>query len=347
MNIHVILHWMPNYKKGDEFMDDNFLEVKNIKKYFMVENEIFKKASTKYLHAVDEISFAIKKGSILGVVGESGSGKSTLGRCVLKLLDIDSGEIFFEGKNITSLSGKEQRELRKNMQMIFQNPYSSFNPSMTLGSSLREVCSVYKFSKSETKERIENLLAMANLTPDVLDRKPNELSGGQLQRMAIVRALILNPKFIVADEPVSALDVSVQAQVLNLLMDIVKEYGLTMMFISHELTVVEHLCDEVAVMYLGKIMEIAPAEELFKDIKHPYTEALLAAKPKDHPADEKEVRLLEGEIPSAINVKPGCRFAGRCPYAQVVCSDPVTPSLREVSPGHYVACHFPLNTTTK
>lgn len=294
----------------------------------------------RYLHAVDDVSFEIEKGAIFGVVGESGCGKSTLGRCLLRLTELSSGSISFGGSDITNLGSHALKPFRRQMQMVFQNPFSSFNPKHTIGGSLREVCRVYHLDKSASEERIRKLLELIRLPQDVLHRHPDELSGGQLQRLAIERTLLLSPEFIVADEPVSALDVSVQAQILNLICDLREELGLTMLFISHELTIVEHLCGAVAVMYLGKVVEKAPTEELFHHVLHPYTKALISAKPRETPDQQTNRIILEGDVPSAIEVPKGCRFASRCPSCFQGKCDQIEPELTEVAPGHWVACHL-------
>lgn len=324
--------------------NDLILNAQGIRKYFPVgTGRRFLAKNAHYLHAVDDISIQIRRGEIYGVVGESGSGKSTLGRCLLGLYGIDQGTMEFDGQRIDTLNKEEKRQIRKKMQMVFQNPYSSFDPSKSLGSTFSEVGKVH-FMGTERKKfekRVEELLELMKLPADILNRRPRELSGGQLQRCAILRALLLNPDFIVADEAVSALDVSVQARILNLLMDLREQLGLTILFISHELTVVEHVCDTVAVLYLGAIMEVAPTEELFSHIAHPYTQALLAAKPREHPLEIREDIAMMGEIPSAVDIPEGCRFAGRCRYCQDVCIQQ-TPRLKEISEGHFAACHFPL-----
>lgn len=312
-------------------MEEEIIRVENLKKHF--------KTGKKLLHAVDGVSLSIQKGQIFGVVGESGSGKSTLGQCVLRLLSIDEGQVYFQGKEITHLHQRELKQMRRSMSMVFQNPFSSFNPKMTIGNALREVGMVHKMEKSSIDDRMDQLLGYISLGTDILARHPNELSGGQLQRLGIARALMLEPVFVMADEPTSALDVSIQAQILNLLVKLKENLGLTMMLISHELTVVEHVCDVVAVMYLGRIVELAPAVALFGDIGHPYTSALMAAKPIDHPADRGLRQLLQGDMPSAFDIPKGCRFHPRCPeYVKDLC-DRDEPELRELSPSHYVACH--------
>jgi peptide/nickel transport system ATP-binding protein/oligopeptide transport system ATP-binding protein len=263
-----------------------------------------------------------------------------LGRCILRLTDITDGEIYFEGENISHLKQNDLKKYRRKMQMVFQNPFSSFNPSMTITQSLNEIGNVFHMEKDDTKKRISELMEYIRLPQDVLQRRPNELSGGQLQRLAIARALILDPDFIMADEPVSALDVSVQAQILNLLLDLRDSLNLTMAFVSHELTVVEHICDVVMVMYLGSIVEIAPTNELFKNILHPYTKALISAKPKENPEQETKRIILEGEARSAMDNVQGCKFAPRCRNCKKGKCDTEIPQLREISKGHFAACHF-------
>ncbi|HJA66559.1 oligopeptide ABC transporter ATP-binding protein [Lachnoclostridium sp. An169] len=323
-------------------MAEKLIEVKNIRKYFRVDGGKLDKAKARYLHAVDYVSFSVRKGEIFGIIGESGSGKSTIGRCLLRFIDIDSGEIWYEGEKISDLSVKQMKPYRKKMQMIFQNPLASFNPKKTIGASFREIGKVYKVSKDEMEARISEWVNYINLSEDVLSRLPKELSGGQLQRLAIARALLVQPDFLLADEPVSALDVSVQAQVLNLMINLKKEKGQTIVFISHDLTVVRHVCDKVAVVYLGVIVEMGKTEDVYKNVLHPYTQALISAKPKEHPLEKKERILLEGEIPNAINVQEGCRFANRCPrFKEGLCSNR-TPKLKNMGGGHYVACHYPI-----
>ena len=318
-----------------------FISVRDLKKYFCLDNYKLAKAKTRYIHAVDDVSFDIYKGEIFGIIGESGSGKSTIGRCVLKLIDVDSGEIYFDGKNITHVSRKEQQELRSRMQMVFQNPLASFDPKKTIRFSLEESAKVHKIKPEVYKARVKQLMEYIALPEDLLTRYPKDLSGGQLQRLAIARALMLEPDFILADEPVSALDVSVQAQILNLMIDLKENLGQTMLFISHDLNVVRHLCDRVAVVYLGVIVEMGPIDEVYSNVMHPYTQALISAKPKEHPLQQKEQILLKGDIPTAIDVAEGCRFASRCSrYKHGLC-DHRTPKLKDMGNGHFVACHYP------
>ncbi len=324
-------------------MSEPFISVKNIKKYFSLDDYKVAKSKVRYVHAVDYVSFDIQRGEIFGIIGESGSGKSTIGRCILRLIDIDSGEIYFDGTDITHMGKKEMNALRPRMQMVFQNPLASFNPKKTLRFSLEESARIHKIKTEEYKKRLSQLMEYIGLSEDMLSRYPSGISGGQLQRLAIVRALMLSPDFILADEPVSALDVSVQANILNLMLDLKNDYNQTILFISHDLNVVRHVCDRVAVVYLGAIMEMGPVEEVYAHVHHPYTEALISAKPKEHPLSEKEHILLEGDIPNAIDIKEGCRFAGRCRYFREGLCSHRTPKLREIGNGHFAACHFPIN----
>lgn len=322
-------------------IDNNhvILEVSDLKKYYPTGSGSLFGKQKQMLRALDGVTFEIRKGEIFGVVGESGCGKSTLGSSVLRLIDIDSGSVMFDGTDITHMTRKELKDIRRNMQMIFQNPFSSFNPKQSIGSALREVATVHGIKGDETEEKIKTLLDYISLPEDILSRSPGELSGGQLQRLAIARALILDPKFIVADEAVSALDVSVQAQILNLMVDLRKKLHLTMMFISHEMTVIEHLCDTVAVMYLGKIVEKAQTDELFRNIRHPYTQALMSAIPKADPDIDKKRIILEGDVQSAIDIPKGCRFASRCRNCTEKCRES-EPELKDIGNGHFVACHL-------
>ncbi len=313
--------------------EHKIIEVRNLKKYYP--------SGSKTLKALDGVSFDICEGEIIGIVGESGCGKSTLGRSILRLFPVTEGEIIFDGTDISKMNRRQLKPYRKNMQMIFQNPYSSFNPKQRIGSALTEVGKVYGMTDQEIQKKLSQLLEYIRLPEDMLQRSPGELSGGQLQRLAIARALILNPAFIVADEPVSALDVSVQAQILNLITDLRKKLRMTMLFISHEMTVVEHICDQVAVMYLGKIVEMAPTKELFAHIRHPYTQALMSAIPKADPEEKKERIILEGDIPNAIDLPAGCSFASRCRYCTQECREK-TPELTMTGSGHQVACHHPI-----
>lgn len=313
-------------------MDNIILEIKNLKKYFPT--------GSGYLHAVDDVSFSIEYGKTLGIVGESGCGKSTLGRVILHLLELTDGEIYFEGKDITHPTKKELHELRKNMQMIFQDPFSSINPRMSVSEIIGEPLKIYKAydSEKEYRERVSEIMETVGLAERLANAYPHELDGGRRQRIGIGRALALNPKFIVCDEPVSALDVSIQAQILNLIKKLQKEREITYIFITHDLSVVKHISDDIAVMYLGMLVEKSGAKELFKYNLHPYTKALLAAIPRPKIGANKNRILLKGEITSPINPGKMCRFASRCQYATEQCYQEV-PELEEVLPQHFVACH--------
>ena len=306
-----------------------FLEVNHLKKYFEVG------AGTN--HAVDDVSFKIEKGHTMGIVGESGCGKSTLGRTIIRLLDATDGQVLLDGEDITNAKGKELRRLREKVSIVFQDPYSSLNPRFCVDETIREPLEEAKrFSRLEIDQRTEELMDLVGIEDRLRMAYPHEMDGGRRQRVGIARALALNPQFIMCDEPVSALDVSIQAQVLNLLMDLQEKFGLTYMFVTHDLSVVRHISDDICVMYLGQLVETCPSETMFAQPLHPYTKALLSAIPSidlDNPMRRVE---LKGEITSAINPKPGCRFAPRCPYACERCHQPQV--LEEVEPGHFVSC---------
>ena len=320
------------------------LQVENLVKYFPVSESrgIFKR-QTRVVHAVDDISFHIFKGETLGLVGESGCGKSTAGRTILQLYRPTSGRVTFKGMDLVNMPPEELRKIRRKMQMIFQDPYASLNPRMTVGEIVGDPLLVYKDGKnrSEIDNRVAELLRLVNLNPAYINRYPHEFSGGQRQRIGIARALALQPELIVCDEPISALDVSIQAQIVNLLVELQRQLNLTYLFISHDLSMVRHICDRVVVMYLGKMVELAPRNDFYHNPLHPYTQALLSAVTIPDPDIEEKRRriILKGEIPSPIDPPSGCRFRTRCPIAMPVCAES-EPALRELTPGHFAACHF-------
>jgi oligopeptide transport system ATP-binding protein len=318
--------------RAEEGGREELLRVRGLFKHFPLQG------SDEVVRAVDGVTFEIFRGETLGLVGESGCGKSTVGRCLLRLIEPTRGEINFDGRDVRALGGDELRRLRREMQIIFQDPYASLNPRLRVRDIVSEPLVVHGLGdKEERRERVADLLRKVGLDPDYMNRYPHEFSGGQRQRIGIARALALNPKLIVADEPVSALDVSVQAQVINLLEDLQGEFELTYLFISHGLAVVEHISDRVAVMYLGRIVEVAPAEELYANPLHPYTRALLSAIPIPDPTRKRDRIVLKGDVPTPINPPQGCRFHTRCPEAVPECAQ-IDPDLREVAPGHTVAC---------
>ena len=323
-----------------ENKNDVILEVKNLCKYFPANKGLFSKNS--FVKAVDNVSFSIKRGETLGLVGESGCGKTTTGRTILKLYEPTSGQIIFNGQDITGLSEKKMVFLRKNMQMIFQDPYASLNPRMTVGDIIGEAIDIHSlFKGKEREDRIRYLLNKVGLNGSHINRYAHEFSGGQRQRIGIARALAVQPDFIVCDEPISALDVSIQAQVINMLEELQEEFGLTYLFIAHDLSMVKHISTHIGVMYLGQMVEKGPADDVYTKPKHPYTKALLSAVPIPDPKVAKTNKriVLEGDIPSPIDPPPGCRFKGRCKEAMKVCGE-INPELREVEPGHFVACHL-------
>ncbi|MTI95143.1 MAG: dipeptide ABC transporter ATP-binding protein [Firmicutes bacterium] len=316
------------------------IRVENLKKYFPITAGIFSR-TVGHVKAVDDISFEIMPKETLGLVGESGCGKTTTGRTVLKLLEPTEGDVYFKGKNVFEMNNKELRDIRKEVQIIFQDPFGSLNPRMKVGDAIGEALLEHGITKTpkETMERVKHIMEVCGLAPFHYRRYPHEFSGGQRQRIGIARALILNPQFIVADEPISALDVSIQAQIINLLEDLQEEFGLTYLFISHDLSVVKHICDRVGVMYVGKMVELAPKKELYDEPLHPYTQALLSAVPVMDPTVTKERIILKGDVPSPSNPPSGCRFHTRCPYKMDICVEQ-EPEFREARPGHFVACHL-------
>lgn len=328
--------------KVDSKGREALLKVRGLKKHFPITSGFILQREVGAIKAVDGLDFDVFKGETLGLVGESGCGKSTTGRTILQLYRPTAGSVIFEDTDLTELKGEAMRKMRRRMQMIFQDPYASLNPRMSVGRIISEPLYVHNVgTPSERVERVQYLMQKVGLNPYFVNRYPHEFSGGQRQRIGIARALALNPSLIVADEPISALDVSIQAQVVNLLQDLQQELGLTYIFIAHDLSMVRHICDRVAVMYLGKIVELAPADELYTNPLHPYTQALLSAVPVPDPLAEKARQriILKGDVPSPANPPVGCNFNTRCPVATDVCFHE-EPELQEVSPGHFVACHL-------
>jgi oligopeptide transport system ATP-binding protein len=320
---------------------EDLLVVRNLKKYFPIKRGVFQR-TVGYVQAVDGVSFTVKRGETLGLVGESGCGKSTTGKAILQLDRPTAGEVYVDGEDLVKLKGEKLRQMRRKMQIIFQDPYASLNPRMTVGDIIGEPLEVHSAVKGKEKEaRVKELLKLVGMNPSFVTRYPHEFSGGQRQRIGIARALALNPSFVVCDEPIAALDVSIQAQVVNLLKDLQKKFNLTYLFIAHDLSMVRHISDRVAVMYLGRIVEIADWKTIYDDPKHPYTQALLSAIPIPDPVIEAQRKriILEGDVPSAANPPKGCRFNTRCPIRQERCFQD-DPELREIVAGHWAACHF-------
>ena len=320
-------------------MAEPLLEVRGLKKHFPIKKGLLSR-TVGHVRAVDDVSFSVQPGEVLGLVGESGCGKTTTGRCILRLIEPTAGSVRFLQRELTTLGKRDMRAMRREIQIIFQDPYSSLNPRLTVGSMLAEALTIHKLARGRAvRERVAELLALVGLHPDHARRYPHEFSGGQRQRIGVARALAVSPKLIVADEPVSALDVSIQAQIINLLRDLQRKMGLAYLFIAHDLSVVEFISDRVAVMYLGKIVELAAATELYAQPRHPYTQSLLSAIPVPDPEAKRERIVLKGDVPSPARPPSGCHFHPRCFMARENCKTEV-PVLRELSPGHWVSCHY-------
>lgn len=333
---------MDNQHEKTSKNKEALLRIESLQKHFLIKSGGLLSHKKKIVKAVDNVSFEIYQGETLGLVGESGCGKSTLGRNILRLQEPTAGEVYFKGENILTRKDHELRKLRKQMQIIYQDPFGSLNPRFTIGQIIGEMYDIHGVAKGAEKEKkVKEMLELVGLDPNRYDSYPHEFSGGQRQRVGIARALALNPEFVVADEPVSALDVSVQSQVINLLMKLKEELGLTMLFIAHGLNVVRHISDRVGVMYLGKLVELSETDNIFDHPAHPYTAALLSTVPEADPRLKKERIVLKGEVPSPANPPSGCRFRTRCPLATSRCETEI-PELTEVRPNHYVSCHYPL-----
>ncbi|MDF2839694.1 MAG: transporter ATP-binding protein [Clostridia bacterium] len=321
-------------------MEEKILEIKNLRKYFSIKNGFLRGAAAN-VKAVDGVSFDLYKGETIGLVGESGCGKSTLGRTIVRLYEPTEGEVIFKGQDISHIKKSQLKPLRKQMQLIFQDPYSSLNPRMNVNTIVGEALLSHGLVKKgqEYVDRVSEIIEICGLSSYHMNRYPHQFSGGQRQRIGIARALALSPEFVVCDEPVSALDVSIQSQILNLMMDLQEKMGLSYLFISHDLSVVKHISNRIGVMYLGSVVEMAKKKELYNNPSHPYTRALLTAIPIANPMKRKVMAAISGEIPSNVNTPPGCKFHTRCPYAKEICSK-VAPENKEINPGHYVVCHF-------
>ena len=325
-------------------MKEKILSIQGLKKYFPVQRTFIEnlvKREAQYIRAVDDVTFDIDRGEVFGLAGESGSGKTTIGRLVLRLTEPTAGKILFNGTDLTSLQGEEFRRFRRKMQVIFQDPYASLNPRMKIGEAIGHPLEIHNIAKNrEEKDKVLAMMERVGLSPasTLYDKYPHQLSGGQRQRVAIARALILQPEFVVADEPIAMVDVSMRAMILELMMELKKEFGLTYLFITHDLATAKYVCNRIAIMYLGKIVESGPLQEVFLNPRHPYTEALLSAVPIPDPKADRKKLIPKGEIPNPINPPAGCRFHPRCPHAQAICSQD-EPQLQETEKDHYVACH--------